>query len=115
MARPQRATVLTARWTGLLLAGTGLYGVIQHVAANVSDGPLDAQYGPRWHTMSTVGHWWAAASGGVGPAPTLAPLVLAQIGICLALATVGHPALARGRWPSEAVAIDPVGADRVPA
>ena len=90
---PNRSTVLTARWTGLLLAATGLYGVIDHVATNVSAGPLDAQYGGRWDSMSTLGHWWAAANGGVGPAPTLAPAVLAQIGLCLALATVGHPSV----------------------
>jgi hypothetical protein len=91
--RSNRSTVLTARWTGLLLAGIGLYGVVDHVATNVSAGPLDAQYSARWDTMSTLSRWWAAANGGVGPAPTLAPAVLAQIGACLALATVAHPLL----------------------
>jgi hypothetical protein len=94
---PNRSTVTTGRWTGLLLAATGLYGVIDHVATNVSAGPLDAQYGARWDSMTTVAHWWAAANGGVGPAPTLAPAVLAQIGLCLALATLGHPVLQRSR------------------
>lgn len=97
VATPNRSTITTARWTGLLLAATGAYGVIDHVATNVSAGPLDAQFSARWDSMSTVAHWWAAANGGVGPAPTLAPAVLAQIGLCLALATIGHPALARRR------------------
>lgn len=95
LTKPNRSTVLTARWTGLLLAATGLYGVVDHIATNVSAGPLDAQYGARWDSMSTIGHWWAATNGGVGPAPTLAPAVLAQIGLCLALATLGHPSLRR--------------------
>ncbi len=95
VVRPSRATALTARWTGLLLAASGLYGAIDHISTNVSAGALDAQYSARWETMSTVGRWWAATNGGVGPAPTLAPLVLAQIGLCLALATVGHPVLRR--------------------
>jgi hypothetical protein len=86
---PRRATTLAARATGALLAGTGLYGVIDHIATNVSAGPLDASYGAKWATMSTVGHWWAAANGGVGPAPVLAPAILTQIGACLLLATIG--------------------------
>jgi len=115
VARPLRSTVLAARWTGVLLAATGLYGVIDHVSANVSAGPLDGQYGPRWDTMSTIGHWWAAANGGVGPAPTLAPLVLAQIGLCLALATVGHPALGRRRLEPADAALGAIEPDQVPA
>ena len=39
------------------------------------------------------GHWWAAASGQVGPAPLLAPAVLAQIGLCVLLACWAHPAV----------------------
>lgn len=89
VARPTPATRRTARWTGLLLAVAGTYGVIDHVASNVSAGPLDAEYGARWDSMSTLAHWWAAANGGVGPAPVLAPAILAQIGACLWLATVG--------------------------
>ena len=101
VARPRRATVLAARWTGLALTAAGTYGVIDHIASNVSAGPLDAQYGARWDSMSTIAHWWAAANGGVGPAPTLAPAILAQIGICLALATIGHHALTRRPPPIE--------------
>lgn len=77
---------------GLTLAAA-LYGVYEHVASNLESGPLDATYGPKWDSMSALSHWWAAASGGVGPSPTLAPAVLVQISLCILLATLAHPAL----------------------
>jgi hypothetical protein len=38
--------------------------------------------------MSEVSRWWAAGSGGVGPSPALAPLIMAQSAACLWLATL---------------------------
>lgn len=70
-----------------------VFGVYEHIASNLESGPLDATYGPKWDSMSALSHWWAAASGGVGPSPTLAPAVLVQISLCLLLATLAHPAL----------------------
>lgn len=94
--RPSEVRVRLGQGIGLVTLAAGAYGVFEHVSSNLSAGPLDATYGPRWATMGTVARWWAAASGGVGPSPTLAPAVLAQIGLCLLLATWAHPALRHG-------------------
>lgn len=76
-----------------------------HLNENLSAGPLDRDYADRWDSMSQVEQLVAAGSGDVGPAPTLAPGALAQIGGLLLLASIGHPALKRKEAPGE---IDPV-------
>jgi hypothetical protein len=47
--------------------------------------------------MSALEQLFAAVTGAVGPAPTLAPGVLAEISLALFLATVRHPALTPSR------------------
>lgn len=93
--RPTGVRVRAGRLLGLATGLGGAYGVWEHIEANLHAGPLDATYGPRWDAMSPIAQWWAAATGGVGPSPTLAPAILTQIGLTLLLATVAHPALAR--------------------
>ena len=44
--------------------------------------------------MGFVDHYWTAFTKTVGPAPTLAPGVLAFACVCLFLATLRHPAYA---------------------
>jgi hypothetical protein len=63
------------------------FGSLEHLLANLDAGPLDFRYADRWAGMSAAARWWAAASGGVGPSPILAPLVLAQAAACLWFAT----------------------------
>ena len=95
-----RPTGSVLRGAGVLSLGTlvaGAYGVVEHVSSNLESGPLDRVYGPKWDSMGTLSRWWAAANGGVGPNPVLAPAVLAQIGLCLLLATWAHHALHRSR------------------
>jgi hypothetical protein len=77
-------------------------GVVEHVVANYDAGPLDFRYSAKWATMSAGSRWWAAATESVGPAPALAPLVLAWSSLCLAFATLDHPALSAP--PGEPVA-----------
>lgn len=72
-------------------------GVALHVHGNLEAGPLDRDYATTWATMSSVEQWWLAITGGVGPAPVLAPGVLAEISLALLLATVAHPAFADAR------------------
>ena len=52
----------------------------------------------RWHRRCG-----RQGTGQVGPSPVMAPAVLSQVAICLALATFRHPLLAprqgRNRWP----------------
>jgi hypothetical protein len=43
--------------------------------------------------MSEGARWWAALSKTVGPAPPIAPGVLAQASLALLLSTIRHPAL----------------------
>lgn len=73
-----------ARAIAILVALIAVVGIVEHVAANQS---ADARYAARWATMSAASRWWAAASGGVGPSPALAPAVLAQSAACLFLST----------------------------
>lgn len=91
--RPSRLRVRVVQIVSLGTLAAAAFGVYEHIASNLESGPLDATYGPKWGTMSAMAKWWAAASGGVGPSPTLAPAVLAQISLCLLLATLAHPAL----------------------
>ena len=51
---PGRATVLGSRLVGLATLAVGAYGVVEHVSSNLSSGPLDATYGPRWASMGTA-------------------------------------------------------------
>jgi len=88
--RPSRASIWIARAVGLAVGGAGAFGVYQHVAANHSAGALDIRYADTWEQMSAVAQWWAAASGGVGPAPSLAPGVLAFTAAALLAATLHH-------------------------
>ena len=87
--RPTPTVTLASRIVGGTCAIAGLYGAWEHVQSNQEAGPLDFRYADRWATMSAASRWWTAASGGVGPSPALAPLILALGGACLAFATVG--------------------------
>lgn len=89
---PSATTVRAARAVAVAVVIVAGFGVVEHVKANYDAGPLDRRYATRWETMSAPSRWWTAASGGVGPSPALAPAVLAQAALCLALATVAHPA-----------------------
>jgi hypothetical protein len=86
-----RGAVMIARVAAAAVALAALYGVVTHVRANYHAAPLDFRYTDSWAGMSTASRWWTAATGGVGPSPTLAPLILAQSAACLWLATLRHP------------------------
>jgi hypothetical protein len=90
--QPTAASVKWARGIAGAVIVVAAFGVMEHVMADYRDGAHSPRYSARWKTMSEASRWWAAASGGVGEAPTLAPGVLAEAAFCLALATVGHPA-----------------------
>jgi hypothetical protein len=86
-----RSAIGIARVLAALVALAAIYGVISHVQANYEAGPLDFRYADSWSNLSATSRWWAAATGGVGPSPALAPLILAQSAACLWLATLRHP------------------------
>jgi hypothetical protein len=90
---PARGSILWARGLGLgvlLLSGIGM---IVHVTQNLASGPLDRDYAAIWDTLSPIEQLWTASTGGVGPAPALAPAAIAWTALILLLATVRHPAL----------------------
>ena len=68
-------------------------GVAMHVVENLAAGPLDRNYAGHWQSMSFLLQLWTATTGGVGPAPVLAPAALAEISLALVIATLRHPAL----------------------
>lgn len=95
LIRPSAARVRVAQIVAAVVVATAAAGIWQHIAANYDAGPLDRRYSATWEGMPEAARWWLAAHKGVGPSPPLAPGALAQAGLCLLLATVRHPALAR--------------------
>jgi hypothetical protein len=93
--RPSRRSLRAARLVGLVVAAVALVGVGFHVSENLTAGPLDRAFAATWDSMPALEQWWLAVTGGVGPAPTLAPGVLVQLGLGLVLSTVRHPAAVR--------------------
>lgn len=90
---PSGPVVRRVRWMALGVVLVAGLGMALHVHANLGAGPLSEAYGARWASMPAIQQWFLATTGGVGPAPTLAPGALAEIALGLLLATVRHPAL----------------------
>ncbi len=86
-AHDPRARTVVRALAAVALA-VGLIGVGIHVWANLEAAPLDRDYEAVWATMPALEQWWLAITGGVGPAPTLAPGALVEIGLALLLATI---------------------------
>jgi hypothetical protein len=92
--RPTRRVVQTVRVLALAVVVCAAAGVYVHVEENYQAGLLDQRYTTTWDSMPVAARWWAAISKTVGPAPPVAPGVLAQAALGLLFATVRHPALA---------------------
>jgi hypothetical protein len=99
--RPSRTSIRAARAIAGSVAVVALVGVGFHVNENLAAGPLDRHFATTWDSLPAIRQWWLAVTGGVGPAPTLAPGVLLQLGLALLLATVRHPVLAAATAPAE--------------
>jgi hypothetical protein len=89
--------------TGQLLAvvvilSAGL-GIAEHVYANYDSGELDRRYSSTWGSLSEWRRWELAMTKTVGPSPPFAPGALAEGALAVLIATIGHPALARGDLP----------------
>lgn len=91
LAAPNRQTILLARLIAIVVAGATLFGVYEHINENHKAGALDFRYANTWESMSAASRWWKAATKTVGPAPVLAPGVLAEAALCVVAATWGHP------------------------
>ncbi len=92
---PSAKRVRLARVLSLVVMAVAVVGVGVHVYSNFDAGPLDQHYGAAWESLPLAARWWLAASKTVGPSPPLAPGVLAEVALCVLLATVQHPALGR--------------------
>jgi hypothetical protein len=95
-ARPTARSILIVRWLAVAVVVASVVGVGLHIVENLDSGPLDRDYASIWVSMSVFDQWWAAITGGVGPAPVLAPGALAEVSLALALATLRHPVLVDG-------------------
>ena len=85
----------------ILAAGVivvALFGVVEHLLTNYGAGPSDPEFGQVWTSMPAVTRWGLAITKGVGDAPTLAPIALAQTALGLLLLTLTTP---RERDPDE--------------
>jgi hypothetical protein len=92
LGRPTATRIQAVRMLAAVGLVVSLLGIGFHVLENLDAGPLDRAFAARWATMSAVDQWFTAITGGVGPAPTLAPGALAEISLALLLTTVRHPA-----------------------
>ena len=99
-----RQMIRVVRVIALLAAISGVYGLYIHVKANYDAAILDYRFTDRWPHMSLTSKLWAASTGQVGPSPVMAPAVLSQCAVCLALATFRHPRLVASRARREATA-----------
>jgi len=93
VCQPSARAVRAVRTVAIVVAGVALVGIVLHVTENLTAGPLDRDFAARWDSMSAIEQWWEAITGGVGPAPVLAPGVLAEISLALFVGTIRHPAL----------------------
>jgi hypothetical protein len=89
--------VRLARLLAVLVIASAALGVGEHVYANFDAGPLDQHYTESWDGLPIATRLWLAVSKTVGPSPPLAPGALAQIGVCILLVSLRHPALAPPR------------------
>jgi hypothetical protein len=83
---PGRGARVLVRVLILAVLGASIYGILDHIAVNANSGPLDARYADTWDSLPATTRWWHAVTKQVGPAPTLAPGVLAQTALLLFLA-----------------------------
>jgi hypothetical protein len=93
--KPRPRGIQVARGISAIVVLVAGLGISLHFYVNLNAGPLDRDYGPRWEQMTSFDQWTAAITGDVGPAPMLAPGVLAEISLALLLASIRHPALAK--------------------
>ncbi len=90
-----------ARWVAIAALILAAAGIVLHVNGNWEAGPADGTLGAVWSTLPLLERLWDAATGVVGKAPPLAPGALAEVSLLVLLATIRHPALARGRRDRE--------------
>ncbi|MFI7483885.1 hypothetical protein ACH9EU_15880 [Kocuria sp. M1R5S2] len=86
--RRSPATVRAVQVAAVVAVLGSVYGVYEHVLANLRAGPLDPRYAEVWESMSGAARLWAATSGAVGPSPVLVPGTMGLAGVLLWLAVL---------------------------
>lgn len=86
LRRTSVRAVRAARWSCVLLAVVGVVGIVLHFRSNVL---FELEMDPEIAGITLV---WIALRGAT---PSLAPGMLAQLGLVGFLFTLGHPALRR--------------------
>jgi hypothetical protein len=81
-------SVKLVRGFALVVLLASAFGVYAHVAANHGAGMFDGRYADTWESLSPLTQWWYALTKSVGPAPPLAPGMLAQSALLLLLTTL---------------------------
>ncbi|NUP01638.1 MAG: hypothetical protein HOV96_24545 [Nonomuraea sp.] len=81
-------TIKVIRWLALAVLLASAFGVYAHITANHDMGSFDPRYADTWQTLSPLTQWWYALTKSVGPAPPLAPGMLAQSALLLLLTTL---------------------------
>jgi hypothetical protein len=84
-------TIKVVRWVALAVLIASAIGVFAHVSANHDMGAFDPRQADTWQTLSPLTQWWYALTKSVGPAPPLAPGMLAQSALLLLLTTLTSP------------------------
>jgi hypothetical protein len=102
MGTPSAGRVRVARVLAVVVMLSAVLGIWEHIAENYDSGELDRNYADTWDSLPTGTRWWLAISKTVGPSPPLAPAALAEAGLCVVLASLGHPAFR----PTEAAPSD---------
>jgi hypothetical protein len=87
---PSPRLVLATRVLAVLVLGASLYGIAIHVLDNMWAGHLGPRFGPEFKQLPRIERLWYGATKTVGKAPPLAPGMLGQSALLVALSTLGR-------------------------
>lgn len=82
--------VTLTRVLALVVLGTSLFGIAYHVLDNMWAGHLDPAFGAGFKELPRLERLWYGATKTVGEAPPLAPGMLGQSALLVALSTLGR-------------------------
>ncbi|MGE3289519.1 MAG: hypothetical protein AB7J32_25940 [Pseudonocardia sp.] len=87
---PAPRMVLVTRVLAAAVLGASLFGIAYHVLENLHAGHLDPAFGLGFKELPRLEQIWYAATKTVGEAPPLAPGMLGQSALLVALSTLGR-------------------------
>lgn len=87
---PAPKMVFATRVLAAIVLGLSLFGIAYHILKNLHAGHLDPAFGLAFKELSRPEQIWYAATKTVGEAPPLAPGMLGQAALLVALGTLGR-------------------------